>query len=292
MSIIEIDRNGITLSVRGGFLEVREKDKKEDVPLSDIDCVILNSYGATVSNRSLIRLCELNIPLLLCGNNSMPIGILLSTVDNVYRKERVTIQTSVKPTLRKTLWQQIIKQKIIHQAYVLKKNEAKHKDLLFLAEKVQPGDITNSEATAARFYWKRLFGEDFIRDYDLSGINSFLNYGYAIIRATTCRNIAAAGLLPELGLHHHNQMNPFCLADDLLEPYRPYIDDHIKQIKTTPFPDLTPETKRYLISILDKQVMFNDNKTRIRNAVNLTVQSLVKSFKEKKNLIAYPEFNE
>lgn len=288
MQVIELDKAGIYISVKGGFLLVKAEDKTEQLTLDNIDCLILNSYGASFSNQALNRLCELNIPLLVCGANANPIGILLSNAENVYRKQHLTAQLSASLPLQKNLWQSIIGAKVRNQALLLKELGKKYQDIALLEKKVTSGDSGNAEAIAARIYWSRLFGASFKRDFEQPGINAFLNYGYAILRAATCRYIAAAGLLPEAGIHHRNQMNPFCLADDLLEPYRPFADQLVYALMPEPKAELNPAYKKQLVGLLDRPVNIKDTNYHLRFALERTVQTAVNSYLQKKCLLEYP----
>ena len=288
--MIEINKQGVSLSIRSGFLQIKEGEATQEIPLDNIDCLVLNSYGAFLTNQVLIRLNELNIPLLICGKNSVPTGILLSTAENVYRKDRLQTQLHASLPLQKNLWQSVIKAKLRNQGLVLHNREKPFKDFITLEKKVLSGDTTNVEAAGARKYWQRLFGADFKRDPDEDGINSLLNYGYAIIRATFCRAISAAGLIPELGIHHRNMMNPFCLADDLMEPYRPYMDNKVYEIWESGFTILNPSTKKELIALLDETIPFSKEECHIRFAIEKTVTQLANSFKRKKTLLQYPVF--
>lgn len=288
MQIIELDKAGITISVKGGFLLFKQEDSTDKIDLDNIDCLIINSYGAYFSNQALIRLCELNIPVLISGKNAVPIGILLSNQENIYRKEHIKAQLNANIVLHKNLWQFIIKTKVHNQAMVLKTYDAKFEDIQLMSKKVVSGDTGNIEAIAARAYWQRLFGKSFKRDFDKPGTNAFLNYAYAILRATFCRYIAASGLLPEEGIHHRNVMNPFCLADDMMEPYRPFADELVKQIIPDADTELNPEYKRKIIRLLDRPVTMDGNNYHLRYCMERTVQNLVNSYAKKKCLLTYP----
>jgi CRISP-associated protein Cas1 len=288
MSIVEIDKAGISLSVKAGFLYVKQAETEEKIALDEVDCVILNSYGAVLSNHVLSRLCELNIPLLVCANNANPVGILLTNTENTYRKERIEAQLNISDAIRRNLWQQIIKAKLTNQAKVLAIAGKKFLDVKTLAAKVRTGDEGNSEAIGARIYWQRLFGSTFKRNPDLPGINAYLNYGYAVLRASFCRSIVASGLIPELGIHHRNAMNPFCLADDLMEPYRPFIDLIVFGLIQDAITDLTPSLKHSLIEVLELPVVIKKNNYHLRFGITFTIQKLIDSHSAKKSVLEYP----
>lgn len=288
MPIIEIERTGVTLGIDKGFIHLSDTKETIKTPIDDVDCVILNSYGATLSNHTLSRLCEYNIPLVVCTTNSLPIGMLLSTNQNTYRKSRIDAQTNNNPVLTKQMWQTIVKFKINNQARVCQKHGLEYKDLQKLALDVRSGDAGHAESVAARRYWQRLMGKDFRRDSEKPGVNGFLNYGYAIIRASFCRAIVAAGLLPELGIKHSNKHNAFCLADDLMEPFRPFVDDLVKSFCLNYEEPLTTIHKRALVALLDYQVLVNDKQRHLKHAIAYTVNLLVDSYEKGKNLLYYP----
>lgn len=288
MQVIELDRAGIYISVKGGFLLVSKDEQTQKYDLDNIDCVILSSYGASFSNQALNRLCELNIPLLVCGNNANPIGILLSNTQNIYRKSHLSAQLSASLPLQKNLWQAVIRVKVRNQALLLQMLGRKFEDIALLEKKVTSGDTGNVEAIVARMYWQRLFGKEFKRDFEQPGINALLNYAYAILRASFCRHISAAGLLPEAGIHHRNQMNPFCLADDLMEPYRPFADELVKSVTAELQVELTPDCKKRLVTLLDRPVTMNDNNYHLQFCIQRTVQTAVNSYLQKKCLLEYP----
>jgi len=287
-SIIEINSDKIRISVKAGFLKIQKSDSEEKIAFDEIDVVIINSHGAQISNKAIMRLSEYGIPIVHCAQNAMPCALTLPCGQNVYRKERIESQISCSLPLKKKLWKEVVRAKILNQAQVLNINGQAHKDLVVLAAKVQSGDKGNSEAVAARRYWQRLFGSSFRRNPELPGINTHLNYAYAILRATMCRYITAAGLLPEIGIHHSNLMNPYCLADDLMEPYRPFMDLWISQYIHNTSQELSYQTKSQIISILDATVQLNEEKTSLRFSMQQLVNKLVSSFTHKKAGLRYP----
>ncbi|PKN71112.1 MAG: type II CRISPR-associated endonuclease Cas1 [Candidatus Cloacimonetes bacterium HGW-Cloacimonetes-3] len=287
-SVVEISSDGISISVSKGFLLVKQQESEEKIPLSEIETLVINSYGAYISNKAIMRLSEEGVPIVHSGQNAIPCAITLPYGNNVYRKDRIELQIKSSLPQKKNLWQQVIKAKIRNQAMVLELNNLRHNDLDTLADKVQSGDVGNLEAVAARIYWERLFGKGFRRNPDLPGINSFLNYGYAILRASMCRCIVASGLIPELGIHHHNQMNPYCLADDLMEPFRPYIDICISIQQISDATPLSTMHKKTLIGLLDLPVKLQDNNTHIRYCILHAVEDFVQSLVQKKASITFP----
>jgi len=289
ISVVEINAESAVITVSKGFLLVRVDNVEEKIALDNIESLIINSHAALISNHAIMRLSELGIPVTHCGNNAIPCALTLPYGQNVYRKERIDLQLSASAPLEKNLWKQVIKAKIGNQAAVLALCGKRSNDLETLCGKVASGDIGNLEAVAARIYWERLFGKGFRRNPDQEGINSFLNYGYAILRASFCRNLVASGLLPELGIHHVNQKNPYCLADDLMEPFRPFMDLLIVSLGVTNDDPLTTKGKKSLISILDLEQNFMDQKTHLRFLVPRIINIYITSLAEKKPGLVYPE---
>ncbi len=287
MSVIEISNDDTHLSVYRGFLVISVDDDSHKVPVDMVESIIVTGRKISYTNSFLVRLCEEGIPLILCGSNFQPIGILNSL--SLYHKqtERLFYQIKLKNTVRKQLWQTVIKQKIQKQAEVLELTGKNDNPLFELSKRVKTDDSENTEAYAARIYWKQLLGKSFTRDFKQEGINSFLNYGYAIIRGAFSRSVVGAGLCPALGIHHHNKLNPFCLVDDLMEPFRPLIDMTLYDIIKEKGEDLllNPEYKRRFVSILDDYVVIEEQKTKIRNAIQRCVWSYVDSLEINKNVL-------
>jgi CRISPR-associated protein Cas1 len=193
--------------------------------------------------------------------------------------------------LEKRLWQAVVKAKILNQASILSFfTREDEKQLLELAKKVSSGDKENIEAQAAKKYWRKLFGEDFRRDFNQIGINSLLNYGYAILRSATARAIFSAGLHPAIGIFHKNQENAFCLVDDLMEPFRPIVDFIVKRIveKNSNISELTPEIKKNLTKILNLELSTSIGVVSISNCLIRLSQSFVKSLEDDEVKLEFP----
>lgn len=291
MKIVEITRNNIYLSVYRGFLLIKEKTEEiGKEPLADIDSIIVSGFGISYSHNLLVKLCELNIPLIICGNNFMPAGYLLSHCANYEHTGRLNFQLECSLPLKKNLWQSIIKKKIKNQRHVLNEVGDEAKDFARMIDKVKSGDPNNIEAQVAARYWKRVFGRQFRRDFEMPGINSFLNFGYAIVRSCAARYLIACGLVPSIGLHHYNKLNPFCLADDIMEPFRPYVDRKIIEMKVKEVTELTSAGKKELAKLLNERFIMEKEKLTLDNCIKQTVLSLLSSFKYKMNMIKFPEF--
>ncbi|NLN84564.1 MAG: type II CRISPR-associated endonuclease Cas1 [Candidatus Cloacimonetes bacterium] len=290
-SVVEINAESCGISVSKGFLLVSCASREEKIPLSEIEALIINARAATITNRALARLAEEGVVVVHNGPNSQPVALTLPCAANVYRKQRVESQIACSLPLKKNLWRQVVKAKILNQAKVLELAGKNSLDLQTLVGKVLSGDSGNSEAVAARIYWQRLFGAKFRRKPELPGINGHLNYGYAILRASLCRAIAAAGLIPELGIHHQNMMNPFCLADDLLEPFRPFCDLMVWNWRLPLNAILQTKEKQSLAALLNLGLIHENTATRLRHCLTRCVEQLIRSLETKKPLLIFPEIS-
>ena len=224
----------------------------------------------------------------------MPIGLLLPLCGNTTQNERFRTQIDASLPIKKQLWQQTIKQKIINQAKILSIYTNTDAACMYVwANKVRSGDPDNFEARAAAYYWKNIFTDipNFVRGRDGEPPNNLLNYGYAILRAVVARSLVGSGLLPTLGIHHHNKYNAYCLADDIMEPYRPYVDglvlDVMESIKD--YSELTKEIKMKLLSIPVLDTTIGNKKSPLMIATQQTTASLYKCFSGEQKKIAYPE---
>jgi CRISPR-associated protein Cas1 len=288
MQTLEINDNSAYITVSKGFLVIERQHATDKIPIDEIESLVINSYGATISSQALQKLCEQNAVIIHCGRNAMPVGMTVAYGNHTYRKPRIQNQLYCSLPLKKRLWQETIKAKITNQAEVLKLCNQEEKELFYLAEQVRSGDEGNAEAIASKKYWGKLFGENFRRDPNLPGQNGFLNYGYAILRAAVCRSIIAAGLLPELGMFHRNQKNAFCLADDLMEPFRPFIDLTVSLLSLSEKEELAPFHKKIFIHLLDLQIFHVGKSFHLRYCIDNTIQSYVISLDNKKSCISYP----
>ncbi len=291
MKIVDISLNGSYIHLYHGFLEIRlPDDQVKRTPIDDIDCLIVSGNGISYSHNLFLRLCQDNIPFIICGKNYLPCGMMLNLVGNYEQMGRLMEQIAMSKPLQKRLWQNIIKAKIGNQIKVLENCRQKANDLEMLIKRVKSGDPENAEGIAARKYWQRLFGKNFRRDYEKPGINALLNFGYAILRSSLSRYIVGTGLNPALGLHHHNKLNPWCLADDLIEPYRPFIDQKVKKLSFEGCENLDPMTKKELGSIFEIKFNFADCSSPLNICLKNTVLSLWNSIKDKNCLLEYPDF--
>lgn len=296
-NIIEIGSDNKKLSVSAGFLRISENNEIiKDIPFDLILCLVITSTSTIYTHPLLQRLSEEGIPIIICGKNYIPSSIFLPLIGYYKQAQVQRFQFNAKLTLQKQLWQQIVTEKVKQQAAVLKR--FKKKDLLTpLISKITAGDSTNIEAVAAKRYFPLLFGKNFRRNNEEENINSFLNYGYAIIRACTARFTVALGLNPSLAIKHQNQLNPLCLVDDLMEPFRPLVDATVYKIFTENNFDvnqeLTIEYKRTLSSILDLNLKINKNISPTYLVIEGLVRKYVSSLMQSKaELSTYYQFSD
>lgn len=202
-----------------------EKDRTITIPVEDIGVIVIEHPQITITHLLMNSLLENNVAVITCNSNHMPSGLLLPLEGNTTQQERFRHQINASEPLRKQLWQQTVRQKILNQAMVLSQVGRKTENMKYWAEQVKSGDTENHEGRAAAYYWGELFETslEFRRDRKGFAPNNLLNYGYAILRATIARSLVASGMLPTFGIHHHNRYNAYCLADDMMEPYRPYV---------------------------------------------------------------------
>jgi len=263
-------------------------------PIEDLGVVVLDHQQITITSGALEALLENNCAVITCDSNHMPVGLLLPLVGNSTQNERFRDQLDASLPLRKQLWQQTIQYKIRNQTAVLKEcSDAETKCMQVWANDVRSGDPDNLEARAAVYYWKSLFGHIplFIRDREGVSPNNLLNYGYAILRAVVARALVASGLLPTLGIHHHNRYNAYCLAGDIMEPYRPYVDRLVYFITEQYGTDveLSKDIKAELLSIPSLDIVIGGKRSPLMVGVAQTTASLYKCFSGELRKIAYPE---
>ena len=290
--IIEISDPLVSLSMLRGFLLVKvEGVEKARISFADIGILILNGTGATITTNLLNSLLEAGVMIVVLGANYLPSGIFYPTNPHYLHKQKINLQIQSSKPLEKRLWQQVVKAKILNQATILSHFSGEDEKQLFeLAKKVSSGDKENLEAQAAKKYWQKLFGSNFRRDHNAQGINSMLNYGYAILRSATARAIFSSGLHPAIGIHHSNQENAFCLVDDLMEPFRPIVDFVVKKISedNQEIKELTPEIKKSLTKILNLDLSTSAGTTPISNCLIRLCQSFVNSLESGEIKLDFP----
>jgi CRISPR-associated protein Cas1 len=264
------------------------------IPIEDIGVTIFDNQQISVTHGLLEGLLNNNTAVITCDSRHMPVGLLLPLSGNTTQNERYRLQIDASAPLCKQLWQQTIIAKITNQAKVLKTLDTNIKNMLHWASEVKSGDSENHEARAAAYYWSQIFPPelDFRRERTGEPPNNLLNYGYAILRAIIARNLVASGLLPTLGIHHSNRYNAFCLADDIMEPYRPFVDCLVMDIVRNDgeFDELDKTLKSQLLSIPVLDVIVNGQKSPLMIAAQQTTASLYQCFEGVTRKIAYPEF--
>lgn len=272
-----------------------KKEATATIPIEDIGVVVLDHKQITITQGLIEKLLENNCALITCNNNRMPTGLMIPLSVNTIQSERFKEQIEASLPLKKQLWQQTVEAKIRNQAYVLKSsNDCIVKNMIVWANDVKSGDPDNYEARAAVYYWANLFHNipQFTRNREGIPPNNLLNYGYAILRAVVARALVASGLLPTLGIHHRNKYNAYCLADDIMEPYRPFVDNLVVGItkKGLDITNLTTEIKQELLNIPVLDVIINGNRSPLMIAVGQTTASLAQCYSGKLRKVKYPSF--
>lgn len=270
------------------------KEAERTIPIEDIGVIVLDHKQITITQGLLEALLENNCTVITCDNSRMPVGLMLPLCGNVTQNERFRTQLDASIPLKKQLWQQTVQVKINNQAAILRKQrKAVVKNMQAWAKDVRSGDSDNMEARAAAYYWANMFPDIamFRRQRDGIPPNNLLNYGYAILRAIVARALVCSGMLPTLGLHHHNRYNAYCLADDIMEPYRPYVDNLVCEIikEENDFEELTTAIKSKLLSIPVLDVNIGGQRSPLMIAVGQTTASLYKCFNGELRKIIYPE---
>lgn len=263
------------------------------IPIEDIGVVVLDNKRITITQGVLEALLENNCAVITCNESHLPIGMHLPLVGNTTQTERMRFQIEASLPLKKQLWQQTISAKIQNQALVLRQIRGTEvRNMLKWASEVKSGDSENLEARAAVYYWQNAFPmiENFTRSREGVSPNNLLNYGYAILRAIVARALVSSGLLTTLGIHHRNKYNAYCLADDIMEPYRPYVDRLVMQLydKYPNCEELTKELKAELLQIPVLDVVISGKKSPLMIAVSTTTSSLQKCYSGELRKIVYP----
>ena len=277
--------------------DVSDSFKREattTIPIEDIGVVVLDNKQITITQGVLEALLENNCAVITCDSSHLPVGLMLPLCGNTTQNERFRCQLDASLPLKKQLWQQTVQCKIRNQAAVLQMTHGSvARNMLAWAADVKSGDSDNLEARAAVFYWRNLFADipNFTREREGVAPNNLLNYGYAILRAVVARGLVASGLLPTLGIHHHNRYNAYCLADDIMEPYRPYVDALVIKLRQRGAVDdeLSIEMKRELLQIPTLDVTIGGKRSPLMVAVGQTTASLYRCFNGEQRKITYPE---
>lgn len=278
-------------------IDVQDGDKRQvNVPVEDVGVVVLDSPQITITHPLLNALLVNNSTVITCNEKHMPYGLLMPIETNTLQSERFKDQLEASLPLKKQLWQQTVQAKIANQSWLLQTRGIDVEPMRYFEGNVRSGDPDNYEGRAAAFYWKNLFEgltEDaFVRGRYEDEPNNLLNFGYAILRSIVARGLVGSGLLPTLGIHHHNRYNAFCLADDIMEPYRPFVDRLVLEI-VKEFDDcsiLTKEIKARLLTLPTVDVVIDDQKSPLMLAVQRTTASLYDCFEGVSRKLLYPSF--
>lgn len=288
--------NPAYLSTKNEQLLVSYPDKELEskiVAIEDIGVIVLENQQITITNGLLEKLTHNNVALINCDQQHMPIGLLMPLSGHSEQSERFKHQISASLPLKKNLWQQTISAKIINQAGLLKEKGIPMRKMELWAKEVTSGDALNHESRAAVYYWSKLFGdENFNRSQKGLAPNNLLNYGYAILRGITARALVSSGMLPTFGIFHRNKYNAYCLADDIMEPYRPYVDLIVSHIIETEdkYEELTVDLKKQLLSIASIDVQIDGKSSPLMVAMSRTTNSLHECFEGSSRKLLYPVY--
>lgn len=291
--------NKTSINSKNSQLIIKSEIRESSIPIEDIGFLVLDHPEIYISLPAMNLLVENNSSVIICGKNHLPNGMFLNLNSHHIQQEVFKNQIDASVPLKKQLWQQTIIEKINNQGVLLQRITSKPNAFEFLASKVLSGDTTNMEGVAAQHYWKSFFGTsdselakqiDFRRERFGDYPNNFLNYGYAILRAATARALSGSGLLNTLGIHHKSKYNAFALADDIMEPFRPLIDEKVYEImQNYDEQELNTKIKAELLQVLTRTVYFKDEKSPLMVALQKTASSLQQCFTGQRKKIKYPK---
>lgn len=291
--ILEISQAGTHLSIRNGQLVIKENGQElSSIPCEDIGILLVDHQGTSYTHCVFTELLKYGAAVVLCGGNHHPAGMLLPIESNTTQTERFRQQIEAKEPVKKRLWRQIVRAKIKHQARLVGPGSEVYKILMILREKVRSGDSENIEAQASKKFWSAyLSGAKFHRDIAGLPPNNMLNYGYMVMRAAIARALCSAGLLPSFGIHHRNRYNAFCLADDVLEPFRGFVEERVRQIcqKDRVPEELTQVIKAQILDVLYQEVSIGGFKGPLMVGLHRTAASLVRCFAGEQKELDLPD---
>lgn len=291
---VEFSTPGTRLSVAHRQLVVERPDQpKATLPIEDLGVVIVDDCRASYTQAVFIELLSAGATVMVTGRDHLPIGMMLPLDSHHVQTERHHAQVAASEPIKKRAWQALVRAKIAQQGIVLNHFIGDHGGLEPMAQRVRSGDPENLEAQAAQRYWPRLFGREFRRDRSADGINALLNYGYAVVRAALSRAVVASGMIPSLGIFHRNRSNPFCLADDLLEPYRPFVDWRVKQLVNevnSEAPKVDDRSVRAaLLSLFNETIQVGERRMPLLLALHASSTSLCQVFAGDRRNLNLPE---
>ena len=285
--------NPARLSLKLAQLVVELQDVTRTVPVEDIGVVILDNKQITITHALIAALLANNVAIVTSNDQHLPVGMMLPLDGHNLQSERFRAQIDASEPLKKQMWQQTVVSKILGQASILVSKNIECRNMLAWAKSVRSGDSDNLEARAAAYYWRNVFGNwEFTRDQDGAPPNNLLNYGYSIVRAMMARALVGAGLLPTLGIHHHSRYDAYCLADDIMEPYRPFVDKIVLELwaKEIVTHDISSEQKRKLLGITTMDVQILGHRSPMMIAMQTTAHSVQKCFSGEARKIIYPDW--
>ncbi len=285
--------NPARLSLKLAQMVVELQDVTRTVPIEDIGVVILDNKQITITHALIDALLANNVAIITSNDKHLPVGLVLPLDGHNLQSERFREQIDASEPLKKQMWQQTVVAKILGQAHVLGIQHIEHSNMLKWAKEVRSGDTDNLEARAAAYYWRNVFeNEEFVRDSEGLPPNSLLNYGYSIVRAMMARALVGAGLLPTLGIHHHSRYDAYCLADDIMEPYRPFVDIKVQEMwkKGGLTNDISSEHKRELLGVTTMDVNISGHRSPMMLAIHTTAQSVQKCYSGEARKIIYPDW--
>ncbi|MGP1587621.1 MAG: type II CRISPR-associated endonuclease Cas1 [Treponemataceae bacterium] len=286
--------HAVCLSLKHNQLVVFNKETQEgsSVPIEDIGFVVIENELISMTIPLINKLTDNNVAIIFCNEKHLPFSMTLPLDCNTIQSQLFSVQISAKLPVKKQCWKQIVEGKIQNQSRLLEKYKLNCKKLFEFSKCVKSGDTTNIEARCAKIYWDTLFGTAWKRERFGEFPNNYLNYGYSILRAATARALTGSGLLPTFGIHHHNKYNAYCLADDLMEPYRPYVDDEvICFFSENPVEEeLNSEFKKKILNVLTRDVKIGKVTRPLMVALSITSSSFVKVLSEEVEKISLPVF--
>lgn len=282
--------NKASISTKNLQLVIKTETRESTIPIEDIGYLVIDHPEIYLSIPALNLLIDNNTAVIICNTNHLPNGMFLNLNSHHIQQEIFKNQINASAPLKKQLWQQTIIEKITNQGILLQKITSKNNNFEFLASKVLSGDSANMEGVAANFYWKSFFEHNFKRERFGDYPNNFLNYGYAILRAATARALSGSGLLNTLGIHHKSKYNAFALADDIMEPFRPIVDEKVAEImQKYSEQELNTQIKAELLQILTRTVYFKEDKSPLMVALQKTASSLQQCYTGERKKIKYPK---
>ena len=282
--------NKASLSTKNLQLVIKTETRESTIPIEDIGFLVIDHPEIYLSIPAMNLMIENNTSVIICNTNHLPNGMFLNLNSHHIQQEIFKNQINASVPLKKQLWQQTVIDKITNQGILLQKITSKNNNFEFLASKVLSGDSSNMEGVAASFYWKVFFEQKFKRERFGDYPNNFLNYGYAILRAATARALSGSGLLNTLGIHHKSKYNAFALADDIMEPFRPVVDEKVAEImQNYTEQELNTQIKAELLQILTRTVYFKDENSPLMVALQKTASSLQQCYTGDRKKIKYPK---